>query len=342
MKEFLQDLEKEFGKDILERSDGELNVVKTSSLALDLSIGVGGIPRAKFSEIYGPESSGKTTLAFELCKNSLLDGKNVLFIDAENAIDFNYMEKVIGWEFEEDRTVLTNTDTKSMVVVTQPETGENSLNIIEKGLVSNEFGLIILDSVGALAPQRELEKELDESTVAETSRLLTKFFRRTAYFVRKNDVSVVFLNQVRDKIGSYMGGYESPGGHAIKHYCSVRIQLGKGKVIKQGNKSIGVLTPFTVKKNKVAPPFRSSTFPIMYGIGIDSIRDTIEFAKFLGVIKTRGKHYLTVDDERLGAGMNNVITYLKENEPTLDRIVEMCYNTVNGKMIIEDDDGKNA
>jgi recombination protein RecA len=330
MRDFIKDLEKEFGKDILEKRDG-LNVIKTGSLALDLSIGVGGIPKSKFSEIYGPESSGKTTLGFSLCKSSITDGGNVLYIDSENALDFDYMQEVIDIDFDKvDSTVMTNKENGANILTVQPETGENALNILESGLISGEFNLIILDSVGALAPKREMEKDLEKATVAETPRLLSKFFRRSAYFVRRNDVAVVFLNQVRDKVGSYVGGYESPGGHAIKHYCAVRIQLGKGQAIKQEGESVGVLTPFTVKKNKVAPPFRASTFPIIYGKGIDSVRDTVEFAKFLGVIKLRGSHYI-FNDEHIAQGMNNVVATLTNDTDTLDKIVEVCYNSVIGK-----------
>lgn len=329
MRDFIKDLEKEFGADILEKREG-LNVIKTGSLALDLSIGVGGIPKAKFSEIYGPEASGKTTLGFELCKSSINSGSSVLYIDSENALDFDYMQEIIGMEFDEkDSTVMTSKNNGKNIIAVQPETGENSLNILESGLISGEFGLIILDSVGALAPKREMEKDLEKATVAETPRLLSKFFRRSAYFVRRNDVAVVFLNQVRDKVGSYVGGYESPGGHAIKHYCAVRIQLGKGAAIKQGDENIGVLTPFTVKKNKVAPPFRSSTFPIIYGKGIDYVRDAVEFAKFLGVIKLRGSHYI-FNDEHIAQGLNNVVDTLTNDTKTLDRIVEVCYNSVIG------------
>ena len=325
MKDFLDDLQKEYGEDILKKRD-KLAVISTGSLALDISTGVGGIPKAKFTEIYGPESSGKTTLAFEIFKNCLANGENALFIDAENAIDFSYMEKVTGHKFRENSTVLVDDNTDASGAVIQPETGEMSLNIIEKGLISGEFGLIILDSVGALSPKEEKEKDLEDSTVALTSRLLSKFFRRMSFFVRKHDIAVVFLNQVRAKIGGYVAGYESPGGYALKHYTSLRIFLGKGQIIKQGKDSIGVLTPFTIKKNKVAQPFGASTFPIISGEGIDYIRDVINFAKFLGVIKLRGSHYVISDGEHIGHGMNNVIEFLKENETTLDKIVEMCYN----------------
>jgi len=335
MKEFIKELKKEFGDDIIERENKDLRVIKTSSLALDLSIGVGGIPKTKFTEIFGPEGSGKTTLALELCKNTMNDGENVLFVDVENMLDAPYTEFIVGYKFGEDNMIITNTITDAVMVVVQPETGEDSLNIVERGLLSDEFSLIIIDSVGALAPKREKEKELEKATVAETPRLLSKFLRRVAFFVRRNDVAVVFINQVRDKIGSYIGGYESPGGHALKHYTSVRIQLGKGKAILQDSDKIGVLTPFTVKKNKVAPPFRSYTFPIIYGKGIDNVRDIVLFAKFLGVVKTRGSHYIFEEDEHIGHGLNNVVESLENDKLTLDRIEKVCYNSVLGEQIDE-------
>ena len=320
MEEFLKYLKKEYGDDVLyeDDTDEEFQVISTGSLALDVAIGVGGIPKTKFTEIYGSEGTGKTTLSLELSKNAILNGDNVLYVDVENMLDMVYVKVILGDLYDPERFVLV-----------QPETGESALMIVEDGLKLKEFGLIIVDSIGALAPKKEKEKNLDDSTVGETARLLSKFFRRTAFFVRRNQVAVVLINQVRDKVGGYVSGFETPGGHALKHYLSVRVALNKGQMVKVGSETVGTIVPFIVRKNKVGVPYRSFTFPIKFGEGIDKYDDALDFSKMLGVVKTRGPYY-TYGDERLGQGRLNAIAFLKDNQEVYDRIVESCYNVVNG------------
>lgn len=319
MSDFVKYLKKEYGDDMVSEEIKSISVIPTGSLALDVAIGIGGIPKSKFTEISGSEGTGKTTLCLEISKNAILAGDNVLYIDVENMLDIDYAIAILGDNYSQE----------SFIIV-QPDTGENALMIVEDGLKSGEFGLVVIDSVGALAPKREKEKDLDDSTVGETARLISKFLRRSAFFVRRNDVAVVFINQIRDKVGGYMGGYETPGGHALKHYLSLRISLNKGKNIEVDKEKIGVEVPFLIKKNKVGVPYRSFTFPINFGKGIDTYGDIVGFAKMLGILKTRGPYYV-FGDEKLGQGRAKAIEYLMENEKTLDNIKNVCYNVVNQK-----------
>ena len=324
MSDFVKYLKKEYGDDMVSEEVKPLSVIPTGSLALDVAIGIGGIPKSKFTEISGSEGTGKTTLCLEVSKNAIQAGDKVLYIDVENMLDIDYAIAILGDSYSQE----------SFIII-QPDTGENALMIVEDGLKSGEFGLIVIDSVGALAPKREKEKDLDDSTVGETARLISKFLRRSAFFVRRNDVAVVFINQIRDKVGGYMGGYETPGGHALKHYLSLRISLNKGKNIEVDKVKIGVEVPFSIKKNKVGVPYRSFTFPINFGEGIDTYGEIIGFAKMLGIIKTRGPYYV-FGEEKLGQGRAKAIEYLKENTETLDKIRKMCYDTVNSKKSVDE------
>lgn len=335
MSDFVKYIKKEFG-DVIEDTleEKEYGVISTGSLALDAAIGVGGIPKTKFTEIAGAEGTGKTTICLQLSKNALDQGDGVLYVDVENMLDFEYVRNILGQSYKPE----------SFIVV-QPETGEDALLIVEEGLKTGQFGLVIIDSVGALTPKKEKEKNLDDSTVGETARLLSRFLRRAAYHVKHNDVAVVFINQVRDKIGSFMGGYETPGGHALKHFTSVRIILSKGKMIQVKGDSIGVQTPFVIKKNKVGVPYRSFTIPILFGSGVDVLGDVLDFAKMLGVIKTRGPYYM-FGDEKLGQGRVNALEFLSENKDVLDKVKEVCYNALKSNKtgveqvdeIVEDDE----
>jgi len=325
MEDFKKFIEKEFGKDVIAEKDTELNAISTGSLALDLAIGVGGIPKSKFTEMAGSEGTGKTTVALETCKNALMNEDKVLYVDPENMLDLSYAKIILGEYYDLEK-----------FIVVQPETGEDALLIVEEGLKQSEeqgIGLIVLDSIGALAPRREKEKDLDDSTVAEVARLMSKFLRRVAFFVRRHDVAVLFLNQVRDKVGSYMGGYETPGGHAIKHMCAVRISLKKGRKIEGKSKEyIGVETPFTVTKNKVSVPYRSFKTPIIFGVGIDHYRDVIGIAKMLGVLQSRGPYIKLKGGDTIGLGIEATIEELKSNQLLLDKIKKMCYNYLHDQI----------
>lgn len=327
--DFIKDIIDEYGEDSI-LVDDDVEVISTGSLSLDISLGIGGIPVGMYTEISGPESSGKTTTALTIVREAIKAGKKVMYIDVERALDYGYTRQIIG----DDVHIITDLeeiDDDVELVVTSPELAEEALGIAEAAIDSGIFGLVILDSIGALAPKKEKEDNLEDSNVALTPRLLTKWLRRNSYSVKNNRVAFVFLNQVRAKIGSYMGGYETPGGYALKHYIGARIEFRKGKKIESTNREkIGVLTKFTITKNKKAPPYRSGILPIMYGTGIDYYRDVLEFTKRVGVVRMAGAYY-RFEGETLGQGMDNSIKTLKENKETLDKIVKMCYNTLTKK-----------
>lgn len=302
-----------------------LDVIRTGSTSLDISLGVGGLPKGKITELYGPEGTGKSTLACSVAKNTIANGEAVLYVDVENMLDLNYTKQLLDGLY-----------TPQSMVITQPEVGEDAMEIVERGIRSGSFGLVVVDSIAALSSRREQMKDLEDSTMAEVARLLSKFFRRNSPHIRRSNVALLLTNQIRDKIGGYSHGYATPGGWSLKHYTSIRIQLYSAQKIMEGKEQIGILTPFSIKKNKVAPPFRSHEIPFIFGKGIDTARDTVEFAKVLGVVKTRGSYYY-FNDDRIGHGLNNTLEYMEENEEVLDNIREMCYNViVNKRELVED------
>jgi len=271
-------------------------------------------------------NSGKTTLALSIAKNAIKGGDNVFYIDVENMLDHSYAER------------LTEDKNLDHMTIAQPNTAEDAFIIAEKGILSKEFGLILFDSIGALAPNKEKKDEFDDANVALVPRLLAKFLRRNAFAIRTNNVAFVFLNQVRDQIGSYVQGYNTPGGHAIKHFASIIIFLSKGKEIKQGENTVGQLIKFVVKKNKLAPPFRSYVMPLFFGVGIDFYRDFITFSEMVGIILRAGAYY-KFGDIVLGQGMVKSIEFLKEHQEVLDKIKEVVYNITNKyvKEIVEEE-----
>jgi recombination protein RecA len=326
---FLELMESKYGEGIMENmNDGivySIPVIPTGSTSLDVAIGVGGIPKGRFTEIFGPESSGKTTLCLSICKNALKNGDRILYVEPENNLTPDFIKSMIG-DYEKDQFIFA-----------QPETAEQAMQICEAGIQSKEFGLIILDSIGALAPQAEKDKDLGEATVAVTARLLTQFLRRNAFAVRSQHLAFVFINQVRAKIGSYMGGYDTPGGNALRHYLVLRIQLSKIQDIKSGDAVIGIVSKFVTKKNKLAAPFRPGTFPIIFGSGIDTIRDTVEFAKTMGVLTLRGSYYV-YKGEMLGQGVVKTMEYLNQHPDVLKTIYDECTVTVqdNTAKVVEE------
>lgn len=315
---FIERIEDKFGDLIVfdETKEKErIKAISTSALSLDVSTGVGGIPLRRFTQIDGVESSGKTTLALSICQNAIKE-HDVLYIDAEQTLDFDYARRIIG-----------DFDTNKFTLI-QPETAEQALEIAENGVKSKEFGLIILDSVGALIPQKVLDDDLTDSNVALVARIMTKFLGRTAFTVRSNDVAFLFINQVRAKIGGYVASFEVPGGYALKHILSLRISLNRAEDIKMDKDIIGINTRFTIRKNKLASPFKSFILPIMFGKGIDSLRDTVMFAEFLGVLDRRGPYYF-FDGETLGSGLMNTMNYFAEHKEILDKVVQRCYTIGN-------------
>ena len=303
-------------------NEEELEVISTGSLSLDVSTGIGGIPKRRVTTIYGAESSGKTTLCLEIVKQAIKGGDNVAYIDVEQGLDYRYVETLVG-----DVDI-------SKLLIAQPETSEEALSLVEVfiqgdeklGIAPGEYKLIIIDSVAALAPEAEKEKELTDKQYALTASTLTKFFRRNVFDLRKNDVALIFVNQVRANIGGY-GGYTIPGGYALKHYSSMIIFLSPSQKIKQGEDIIGIQCKFTVKKNKLSTPFRSFYFPLMFGHGIDYYRDMVEFAAEMGIIKKRAAYYY-YGETMLGQGMVKSMEFLEEHEDVRAELVTKCLSTV--------------
>jgi recombination protein RecA len=317
--DFNKFIEDSYSKYVVSKEEGfeEAEPLPTGSLSLDVAIGIGGLPRGKFTTIYGAESSGKTTIALSIAKIIRLLEEETLYIDVESGLDYPYVNAVVGG-FD-----------PSYLTIIRPETAEQAFQIAEGGIVANKFGLIVLDSVGALAPQKLKDDDFGDSNVALLARMMAKFLPRNAYRLKETNTAFLFVNQVRDKIGSYMGGYTMPGGHALYHQSSVIIFLGKGQPIKEGDQTTGILSKFTIKKNKVAPPFKTGFIPLKFGEGIDVGRDALDFATGLGIVNKSGSWY-SFDGEKLGHGANKAVAHLLENPEILDKIREMCYNKTLG------------
>lgn len=324
MDDIIKRLNRKFREDMfVKKEEDVVDVISTNSLALDISTGVGGIPRGKVTVIYGVEASGKSSLCLELVRTVLLNGGKVAYIDVEHGLYMQYILAVIG-----------KFDTSNLLIV-EPDTAEEAMELVETllqgdkkiGLAGGQFDLIIVDSVAALAPEKEREKDLTDKNVALASSLLSAFFRRNMDSIKRTNTALVMVDQIRAKIGGY-GGYDYPGGHALKHYSSMVIMLSTGQKIKFGDKTVGMLCSFIIKKNKVGPPFRQFTFPLMFGKGIDTNRDILEFAKTIGVIKTSGSYY-KFEDETLGQGVKKTLEFFNDNPEILDKIKERCYNLIN-------------
>lgn len=318
MEQFLKRMRKEFGDVAVFSLDDvpevEVDVIPTGSLALDVALGVGGIPRGRLTELYGSEGSGKTTLCFHVVCEAQKLGLNTLFVDMENSINLEYAQKIgVKVDNEEGGKVYWN----------QPSTQEEALKVIEEAIRSKAFGLIILDSVGALAPKKEQEDDLGSANVALTPRALTQFFRRNMYAMRDNNVAVLFTNQVRDNITSFFGGIVTPGGNALKHSRSVALYIRRKADVKTSGEVVGHTAEVVVKKNKLAAPFKSAEFDIIYGKGIDPYRDLIEVAKNLGVLIQKGPYY-TYNGENIGQGKENAALELSTNPELVEEIRREC------------------
>ena len=303
-------------EEVLVDSGEDLKVQKTGCMSLDVSLGIGGIPVGRIVEIYGPEGSGKTSIALSISKRAVEEGKRVLYIDVEKFLDYNVVESILGIGLPEKSFVLA-----------KGNSAEDNFMIAEAGINSGEFDVIIFDSIGALAPKKEQEDDFGDQNIALVPRLLSKFLRRNAYTIRANHVAFIFINQVRDKVGSFFAqGYSTPGGHAIKHFASIIISLTKGKELKKGDNTFGVLNTFSVRKNKLAPPFRSYQFPIVFGIGVDYLRDLLDFSTMLGVVKKAGPYY-KLEETTIGKGTEDSMRALADpkNKLVLDKIEKMVY-----------------
>ena len=305
----LQQIEKNFGKGTVMRlgDKPEMNVdaIPTGSLALDAALGIGGVPKGRIIEIYGPESSGKTTLALHIVAEAQKKGGEVAFVDAEHALDPTYAAAI-------------GVDIDSMLV-SQPDTGEQALEITEALVRSGAVDVVVVDSVAALTPRAEIEGEMGDTFVGLQARLMSQALRKLAGNIAKTNCVVIFINQLRMKIGVMYGNPETTtGGNALKFYASVRIDIRRIEAIKNGTEIIGNRTRAKIVKNKVAPPFKEAVFDIMYGEGISKWGELVDMAVQLDIIQKSGS-WFSIGEERIGQGRDNARKYLMENPETAQR-----------------------
>ncbi len=306
----ISQIEKQFGKGAImklgEKSHIEVSVIPTGAISLDIALGVGGIPRGRITEIFGQESSGKTTLALSILAQAQKMGGQVAFIDAEHALDPNYAKKV-GLKIED-------------MLVSQPDSGEQALEITEALIRSNAIDVVVIDSVAALVPKAELEGEMGDSVMGLQARLMSQALRKLTGYISKSKTAAIFINQIREKIGVFFGNPETtPGGRALKFYASVRLELRRIESIKKGQELIGNRVKVKVVKNKVAPPFKETVIDIYYGEGINKESSLIDAGVSYGIIEKKGS-YFYYGGKALGQGMENVIKALKENEKLYQEI----------------------
>jgi recombination protein RecA len=284
----------------------DMAYISTGSIELDMALGIGGVPKGRVTEIFGPEASGKTTLALHIIANSQKEGGTVAFIDAEHALDPIYA-RALGVNTEE-------------LLLSQPDNGEQAMEICEILLKSGALDVIVIDSVAALVPKAELEGEMEDVHVGLQARLMSKALRKITGVVNKTKTAVIFINQLREKIGVMFGNPEvTPGGRALKYYSSVRLDIRRIDNIKEGTDIVGSRTRVRVVKNKVAPPFKSAEFDIMYGKGISREGSILDMGAELGIIVKSGSWY-SYNDERIGQGRENAKVFLMQNLDVLNEV----------------------
>lgn len=299
----LRQIEKQFGKGSImklgEQGDYRVSTVSSGSLSLDIALGVGGYPRGRVVEVFGPESSGKTTVALHAIAAVQENGGQAAFIDAEHALDPEYA-KNLGVDIDE-------------LLLSQPDTGEQALEIAEALVRSGAVDIVVIDSVAALVPKAEIEGEMGDSHVGLQARLMSQALRKLSGVISKSKTIAVFINQIREKVGVMFGNPETtPGGRALKFYSSVRLDIRRAETLKQGNEMVGNRTRIRVVKNKVAPPFKQADVDIMYGEGISKEGEMLDIASELEIVQKSGAWY-SYEDERLGQGRENAKLFLKEN-----------------------------
>ena len=310
LEQVLADIEKQFGKGSIMKlgSDAHLNIEATSSgsLSLDVALGVGGYPKGRIIEIYGPESSGKTTFALHAIAEVQKQGGRAAFIDAEHALDPVYA-KNLGVDIDE-------------LLLSQPDTGEQALEICEALIRSEAIDIIVVDSVAALVPQAEIEGEMGDSHVGLQARLMSQAMRKISGILNKTKTTAIFINQLREKVGVMFGNPETtPGGRALKFYSSVRLEVRRSEQIKQGENVIGNKTNIKIVKNKVAPPFKSASVDIMYGEGVSKEGEIVDLGAEINVIDKSGAWY-SYNGEKIGQGKENVKALLRENTDLRDEL----------------------
>ncbi|MFD1928634.1 recombinase RecA [Sporosarcina siberiensis] len=327
----LKQIEKQFGKGSImklgEKTDRGIITVSSGSLALDIALGVGGYPRGRVVEIYGPESSGKTTVALHAIAAAQAAGGQAAFIDAEHALDPEYAKR-LGVNIDE-------------LLLSQPDTGEQALEICEALVRSGAVDIVVIDSVAALVPKAEIEGEMGDSHVGLQARLMSQALRKLSGAINKSHTNAIFINQIREKVGVMFGSPEvTPGGRALKFYASVRIDVRRGEAIKQGNEIVGNKTRIRVVKNKVAPPFRLAEVDIMYGFGISKEGEIVDLGTEAEVVQRSGSWY-SYEGERLGQGRENAKQFLAENvdiRAEIDKKIRNFYNLDGPAAIIEGHD----
>ena len=312
LEQVLSDIEKQFGKgSIMKLGDNKhmkVDVCSSGCLSLDIALGVGGYPRGRIIEIYGPESSGKTTFALQAIAEHQKLGGRAAFIDAEHALDPVYAEK-LGVNIDE-------------LLLSQPDTGEQALEICEALVRSEAISIIVIDSVAALFPQAEIDGEMGDSHVGLQARLMSQALRKLSGTINKTNTTCIFINQLREKVGVMFGNPETtPGGRALKFYSSVRLEIRRNEQLKMGDGIVGNKTSVKVVKNKVAPPFKSCSVDIMYGEGVSREGEVIDLASEAGIVDKTGAWY-SYQGEKLGQGKENVKLLLKDN-PELKEEIEL-------------------
>src|SRR5437867_10502791 len=306
----LLNIEKRFGKGSImrlgERDVSDVPAISTTSLSLDAAIGVGGVPRGRIIEIYGPESSGKSTLAMHIVAQAQLAGGVAAYIDAEHAMDADYAAK-LGVKIDD-------------MLISQPDSGEQAQEIAEALVRSNGVDVIVVDSVAALVPRAELDGEMGDSLPGLQARLMSQALRKLAAIVAQSNTCLIFINQIREKIGVMFGSPETTsGGRALKFYASVRLDIRRQDAIKQGTESLGVRTKVKVVKNKLAPPFREAEFDVLYGEGISKAGSVLDAAAERNVLRKSGAWY-TYEGDQLGQGKENARKFLRDNPDVANEI----------------------
>lgn len=309
----LAQIEKNFGKGAImllgSNQSLDIEAISTGSLGLDIALGIGGVPRGRITEIYGPESSGKTTVALSIAAQAQKNGGNVAFIDVEHALDPNYA-KVLGVDIDS-------------LLVSQPNSGEQALEITETLVRSGAVDVVVLDSVAAMTTKAEIEGEMGDSNIGLQARLMSQAMRKLTGIISKTNCAAIFINQIREKIGVIYGNPETtPGGRALKFYSSVRMEIRRGEQIKDGTKIIGNKTRCKISKNKVAPPFKEAEFDLLYGVGISYVGEVLDMAVNLDIINKSGA-WFSYKQERIGQGRENAKIYLEQHKQLCSEIEKL-------------------
>ncbi|OED59459.1 recombinase RecA [Acholeplasma laidlawii] len=306
----LKQIEKQFGKgSIMKLGDGadhSIEAIPSGSIALDIALGIGGYPRGRIIEVYGPESSGKTTLTLHAMASAQKQGGTVAFIDAEHALDPNYA-KALGVDIDN-------------LVLSQPDTGEQALDIAEALIKSGSIDMIVIDSVAALVPEAEIAGDMSANHVGLQARMMSQAMRKMSGVISKSNVVAIFINQIREKVGVMFGNPETtPGGRALKFFSSVRLEIRRAEAIKQGSEMIGIKSNVKVVKSKVAPPLKTASIDIMYGTGISRSGEVLDLSVELNLVNKSGAWY-NIGEEKLGQGRDNAKQYLEDKPELLNEL----------------------